>query len=89
MLNCGSVKVDYLDYEILSFCSHPFRSNLKKRYPFVCDRHFSLFELRVRKLKLNKIFIGIKFYHNGLCTSVRPVYILCTKQEHQGKVIIR
>jgi hypothetical protein len=25
----------------------------------------------------------------GLCTSVRPVYMLCTKQEHQGKVIIR
>src|SRR6202022_5210490 len=24
-----------------------------------------------------------------LCTSVRPIYILCTKQEHQGKVIIR
>ena len=25
----------------------------------------------------------------GLCTSVRPVCILCTKQERQGKVIIR
>jgi hypothetical protein len=63
LLNCASVIVDYLDYEILSFCSDPFRSNLGKSYPLVCDRHFTLFGLRVRMLKLNKIVIRIKFYH--------------------------
>ena len=35
LLNCASVKVDYLDYEILSFCSDPLLSNLCKSHPFV------------------------------------------------------
>jgi hypothetical protein len=62
LLNVASVKVDYLHYEILSFRADPLNSNIRKRYALVRNRHFLLFGLRVRMLKLNKILVRVKFY---------------------------